>query len=66
MNPVLITVDTTDYPVDNLPFPAVTLCRENNDPNRFHLASKVLDHLAWPCYNRGVDLGGNMSYVKTI
>ena len=26
-NPVLISVETTDYPVEDIPFPAITICR---------------------------------------
>ena len=49
-SPVLISIESTDYPVDNLPFPAVTICRKDADPNRFFLTARILDHIKFPCY----------------
>ena len=50
LNPVLITVETTDYPVEKIPFPAVTICRKDNNPNRIHLTASILDYVKFPCY----------------
>ena len=49
-NPVLISIESTDYPVDNLPFPAVTICRKDADPNRFFLIARMLDLIKFPCF----------------
>jgi hypothetical protein len=31
-NPGIITVETTDYPVENITFPTVTVCRDASEP----------------------------------
>ena len=50
-NPVMIVVDTTDYPVEKIPFPAITICRKDNNPNRIEFISKVLNHIKFPCFD---------------
>jgi hypothetical protein len=49
-NPAIITVETTDYPIENIPFPTITLCRQDNDLNRFQLIANILDRFKFPCY----------------
>jgi hypothetical protein len=50
---VLITVERTDYPVEKILHPTVTVCREDNDPNRFELTAKLLDTVKFPCFDNG-------------
>ena len=50
-NPVMIYVDTTDYPVEKIPFPTVTVCQKDNDPNKVQMISKILNHVKFPCYD---------------
>jgi len=51
----VISVETTDYPIENILFPAVTICRKDNDPNRMQFAAKVLDFVKFPCFDDDVD-----------
>lgn len=51
--PILITVETTDYPVENITFPTVTVCREDNEPNCFNFVTKIFDYLPFPCFDNG-------------
>ena len=50
-NPVLISVETTDYPVEKIPFPTVTVCQKDNDPNKMQFIEKILNHVRYPCYD---------------
>ncbi len=50
-NPVLISVETTDYPVERIPFPTVTVCQKDNDPNKMQFIEKILNHVQYPCYD---------------
>jgi hypothetical protein len=52
-NPVLISVETTDYPIENIIFPTVTTCREENEPNCFYFFAKLFDYLPFPCFDDG-------------
>jgi hypothetical protein len=49
-NPVLITIDTTDYPVEKIPFPTLTLCRRDNSPNQMQFPARILDHVEYPVF----------------
>ena len=49
-NPVLISVETTDFPVENIHFPTVTVCREDNEPNCFEFVAKLFDYIQFPCF----------------
>jgi hypothetical protein len=49
-NPVIITVETTDFPVENISFPTVTVCREDNEPNCFEFVTKIFDYFPFPCF----------------
>ena len=51
LNPVVIIVETTDYPVEKIPFPTVTVCRKDNNPSRIQLAANILDRVKFPCYD---------------
>jgi hypothetical protein len=46
----LITVETTDYPVEKILFPTVTVCREDNEVKTFEFAAKMLDYVKFPCF----------------
>jgi hypothetical protein len=46
----MILVETTDYPVEKIPFPTVTICQKDNDPNKLILLEKILNHVKYPCY----------------
>ncbi len=52
-NPVLISVETTDFPIENITFPSVTICREDNDQNCFEFVSKIFDFAEFPCFDEG-------------
>ena len=49
-NPYLITLETTDYPVENIPFPAVTICPEKNEPGCFEIVTKIFDFVEFPIF----------------
>jgi len=49
-NPSIITVETTDYPIEKIPFPTITLCSEDNDPNGAQFITRILDSFEFPCY----------------
>jgi hypothetical protein len=61
-NPVTIGIQTTDYPVENIPFPTLTLCRKDNSPNRMQLGARILDHLRFPVYCGGLSVHFLISY----
>jgi hypothetical protein len=52
-NPILITIETTDYPIENITFPTVTVCREENEPNCFEFVTKIFDYFPFPCFDDG-------------
>ena len=52
-NPILISVETTDFPIENITFPSVTICREDNDQNCFEFVSKIFDFAEFPCFDEG-------------
>ena len=49
-NPVLITVETTDFPVEDIIFPAVTICHEEQAYSCFEILSKILDYVEFPIF----------------
>lgn len=49
-NPTMIIVETTDYPIEKIPFPTVTVCQKDNDPNKLLFVEKFLNHVRFPCY----------------
>ena len=48
---MVIYVDTTDYPVEKIPFPTVTVCQKDNDPNKVQMLAKILNHVKFPCFD---------------
>ena len=46
----IIIIETPDYPVENVPFPTITVCREDNNPNRFKLMENILNDVEFPCF----------------
>ncbi len=52
-NQILITIETTDYPIENITFPTVTVCREENEPNCFEFVTKIFDYFLFPCFDEG-------------
>jgi hypothetical protein len=52
-NPILTTVESSDYPVENIIFPTVTVCREDNKPNCFEFVTKIFDYVDFPCFDHG-------------
>jgi hypothetical protein len=52
-NPISIVIENPDYPVENIPFPTVTVCREENKPNFFEFIAKILDYVSFPCFDDG-------------
>ncbi len=49
-NPVIISVETPDYPIENIPFPTITICRKDNSPNKFILMENILNDVKFPCF----------------
>jgi len=49
-NPVLITLQTTDLPIENVPFPTVTICPEKNEPSCFEIIAKIFDYVEFPIF----------------
>ena len=49
-NPVLINIETTDYSIENIPFPAVTFCPEKHDPSCFEIVAKIFDYVQFPIF----------------
>jgi len=49
-NPTVILVETTDHPIDQIPFPSVTICQKDNNPNRLNLIEKMFNFIKYPCY----------------
>ena len=47
---MVITVETIDYPVENIPFPAITICPEKNEPNCFEIITKIFDFVEFPIF----------------
>ena len=43
-------VETTDYPVQNLTFPAVTVCKEDHEPFSKEFFFKMFDYIEFPCF----------------
>ena len=50
-NPVLITVETTDYPIENIIFPTVTVCSDDGGVNTFEFVAKMFDYVKFPCFD---------------
>ena len=50
-NPVLITVETTDYPIENIVFPTVTVCPDDGGINTFEFVAKMFDYVKFPCFD---------------
>ncbi|KAF5300620.1 hypothetical protein FQA39_LY11081 [Lamprigera yunnana] len=45
-SPVIVTFSTTEIPISNIPFPAVTICPQTKfDPNKFNFTGTVLKKL---------------------
>ena len=49
-NPAVILVETTDYPAHLIPFPSVTVCKEDNSLNPWNFLEKLLNFIKYPCY----------------
>ena len=49
-NPVLISIEDTDYPIENIPFPTVTICPEKNEPSCFEIVAKIFDFVEFPIF----------------
>ena len=47
-NPISIVIETPDYPVENIPFPTVTVCPDENYFNPLGFISKLLDFSKFP------------------
>jgi hypothetical protein len=57
-NPVLTTIDSTFYPVESIPFPAVTICSEDPDINnaeRWGLVAEIFNSLIFHCHEDETD-----------
>jgi hypothetical protein len=58
-NPVLTTIDSTFYPGESIPFPAVTICSEDpgvNNAERWGLVAEILNSLIFQCYEAETDI----------
>jgi len=50
-NPVIVALDSLNYPNENIPFPTISICDKENQPNIYRLASKVLNHVEYLCFD---------------
>lgn len=58
-NPVITTIDSTFFPVEEIPFPAIAVCSENeniNDAERWGMVMAILDSLDFSCYEDEVNM----------
>lgn len=49
-NPVVITVETTDFPVEDILFPSITICREEQGSSCFEIVTKIFDYVEFPIF----------------
>ena len=45
----MTVLETTTYPIEELNFPTITLCKKDSNPDRWGPAIKVFDHLKMDC-----------------
>ena len=48
-NPTLTIIETMTYPIEQVPFPAVTLCPQNPNIDRWEPTIKIFDYLKRRC-----------------
>ena len=51
-NPTITIIETMSYPIEKVIFPTVTLCPQNNDPDRWGPIIKIFDHFQRRCSSR--------------
>lgn len=49
-NPVIVTLDSLNYPTDNIPFPTITICDKENQPSMYAIVAKIMNHVDYICF----------------
>ena len=52
-NPTITVVETLAHPIDEVSFPAVTICPQNTNSDRWGSAIKILDYFKRHCPRHG-------------
>ena len=52
-NPKVTVVETLAHPIDEVSFPAVTICPENTNSDRWGPVIKILDYFKRHCEQKG-------------
>lgn len=50
-NPVVIITENLNYPIDKIPFPTITFCDMDNQPNLYGLAAKIMNNVDYLCFD---------------
>ncbi len=50
-NPVIVTLDSLNYPTDHIPFPTITICDKENQPSMVSLVAKIMNHVDYLCFD---------------
>ena len=48
-NPIVTTLETLTYPIEELPFPTVTVCPRDSNPDRWGPTIKLFDFINRRC-----------------
>jgi len=48
---VVVNLDSLIYPNDKIPFPTITVCDKDNQPNIYNLVSKILNNVDYMCFD---------------
>ena len=48
-SPIVTVLETLTYPIEELPFPTVTVCPKDSNPDRWGPTIKLFDHLNRRC-----------------
>ena len=43
-------METTDFPVEDIIFPTVTICHEEKGSSCFEIVTKIFDHVEFPIF----------------
>ena len=52
-SPSVTVVETLAHPIDEVSFPAVTICPQNFNSDRWGTTIKILDYFQWKCPTLG-------------
>ena len=51
--PIIMVVETASHPIEDVSFPAVTICPQTANSDRWGAMIKVLDHVQRNCPSKG-------------